>query len=44
MTTLTARLTFAQALRIKLRRFLDAILKADRRDGASESFVWGRGL
>jgi len=44
MTTITAGLTFAQAFRIALRRFLAAFPRADRRDGATESFVWGRGL
>jgi hypothetical protein len=44
MTTLTASPSFAEAFRIELRRFLDAILKAGRRDDATESYVWGRGL
>jgi hypothetical protein len=44
MTTLIARQTLAQALLIELRRFLDAILKADSSDDASGRFYWGRGL
>jgi hypothetical protein len=44
MTTLTARRTLVQTFLIKLRRFLDAVLKPDSRDDAAGPFHWGRGL
>jgi hypothetical protein len=43
-TTLIAGQTLAQAFLIELRRFLDAILKADSSDDATGRFHWGRGL
>jgi hypothetical protein len=44
MTTLTAGQTLAEAFLIELRRFLDAILKADSNDDANGRFYWARGL
>jgi hypothetical protein len=48
MTTLTAGLTSSQTLvqflRTALRRFLDAILKADTGKEAAGRYEWGRGL
>ncbi len=44
MTTLIARQTLAQAFLIELRRFLEAILKAESSDDATDRFYWGRGL
>ncbi len=43
-TTLIAGQTLTQAFLNELRRFLDAILKADSSDDATDRFHWGRGL